>query len=122
MSRFTLPAAALVAGTLLFSVTASADDRDRSRSDRHYQRDHDNDRHHDRRRDNDRRYSNSHRDYHYDDRGRWVRKHHRHEKRRHYWHDGHYWRHGYVPSYYRGRYYDHPPRDSRGRLIITIPF
>ena len=127
MLKLRSPAALLVplaaAGTLLFSFTASADShRDRSRADRQHERHHD----HDRRRDDDRRYhrderGRDYRSHRYHNHDRYDRRFHR-DNRRYYWHDGHYWRHSYVPSYYSGRYYSYHPRDSRGRLIITIPF
>ena len=115
--------AALAATTTLFSVNASADDRDYRDRD-HYSR---SDRHHDRSERRDRRW---------DDR-RWDDRRYIHARPNRYWMPpGHRYSHGYRDGYWDSRYYGsyygnyygngyYPPRYRRsgidGTLILTFP-
>lgn len=119
----TVLSAVLVAGTLIFATGAHAGDRgNRSWSSErnHYDRDNDRrygDRHGGRYDRDDRRWNDrdrNYRSYRYGYRPYYAPS-------RHYWRQGARWYYGPVPSGYRGSYYRYPPRDSHGRLIISIP-
>lgn len=115
--------AALISGALFFTVGAHADDRgsrswssERHHYDRDYDRDHGKyDRKYDRR-DNHRWNSRDrgYRDYRSDYRPRYVPP-------RYYWRQNSRWYYGAVPRGYRGDYYSYRPRDSYGRVIISLP-